>query len=107
VLINPLFDPSAYLGAAPNFIVTKSSSSITSVATLVSKAKADPGKLTYASPGILNRSQLVARRMIEDVTVRNFGLRNDAAARTIGCRNRHHEPSTKSASSGTNGRMPL
>ena len=75
VLINPLFDPSlsknaydafkdftpiAYLGAAPNFIVTKSSSVITSVADLIAKAKADPGKLTYASPGVGSSSQLAA-----------------------------------------------
>jgi tripartite-type tricarboxylate transporter receptor subunit TctC len=75
VLINPLFDPSlsktaydtfkdftpiAYLGAAPNFIVTKSSSSITSVADLIAKAKVNPGKLTYASPGVGSSSQLAA-----------------------------------------------
>jgi tripartite-type tricarboxylate transporter receptor subunit TctC len=75
VLINPLFDPTlsktaydafkdftpiAYLGAAPNLIITKSSSDIASVADLIAKAKANPGKLTYASPGIGSSSQLAA-----------------------------------------------
>ena len=75
VLINPLFDsslsktaydtfkdftPIAYLGAAPNFIIAKSSSGITSVGSLIAKAKASPGKLTYASPGVGSSSQLAA-----------------------------------------------
>jgi tripartite-type tricarboxylate transporter receptor subunit TctC len=75
VLINPLFDsslsktaydtfkdftPIAYLGGAPNFIITKSSSGITSIADLIAKAKANPGKLTYASPGVGSSSQLAA-----------------------------------------------
>ena len=74
-LINPLFNsslsktaydpfkdfmPIAYLGAAPNFIVTKPSSAITSLADLIAKAKANPGKLTYASPGVGSSSQLAA-----------------------------------------------
>jgi tripartite-type tricarboxylate transporter receptor subunit TctC len=74
-LINPLFDsslsktaydtfkdflPIAYLGAAPNFIVTKPSSAITSLADLIAKAKANPGRLTYASPGVGSSSQLAA-----------------------------------------------
>ncbi len=74
-LINPLFDsslsktaydtfkdftPIAYLGAAPNFIITRSSSNITNVADLIAKAKANPGKLTYASPGVGSSSQLAA-----------------------------------------------
>jgi tripartite-type tricarboxylate transporter receptor subunit TctC len=74
-LINPLFDsslsktsydtfkdftPIAYLGAAPNFIITRSSSDIRSVANLIARAKADPGKLTYASPGVGTSSQLAA-----------------------------------------------
>ena len=75
VLINPLFDsslsktaydtfkdftPVAYLGAAPNFLITRSSSDITSVADLIAKAKANPGKLSYASPGVGSSSQLAA-----------------------------------------------
>ena len=74
-LINPLFNsslsktaydtlkdftPIAYLGAAPNFIITQPSSRITSAAGLIAKAKANPGKLTYASPGVGSSSQLAA-----------------------------------------------
>ena len=54
------FTPIAYLGAAPNFIITRSSSNITNVADLIAKAKANPGKLTYASPGVGSSSQLAA-----------------------------------------------
>jgi tripartite-type tricarboxylate transporter receptor subunit TctC len=75
VLINPLFDstllktaydpledfaPIAYLGATPNFIVTRPSSGIKSIADLIAKAKAEPGRLTYASPGVGSSSQLAA-----------------------------------------------
>ena len=75
VLINPLFDsslsktaydtfkdftPIAYLGAAPNFIITRSSSDVTSVADLIARAKTNPGKLSYASPGVGSSSQLAA-----------------------------------------------
>lgn len=69
VLINPsvskvAYDPLkdfsavAYLGAAPNAIITRPASGITSVADLIAKAKANPGKLTYASPGLGSVSQL-------------------------------------------------
>jgi tripartite-type tricarboxylate transporter receptor subunit TctC len=69
VLINPSvtkvaydpikdFAPIAYLGAAPNAIITRPASGITSVADLIAKAKANPGKLTYASPGLGSVSQL-------------------------------------------------
>ena len=63
VLINPSvssvaydpirdFAPVAYLGAAPNVIITRPATGIATVADLVAKAKAEPGKLTYASPGL-------------------------------------------------------
>jgi tripartite-type tricarboxylate transporter receptor subunit TctC len=60
VAYHPLkdFAPIAYLGAAPNVIITRPSSGITSIADLVAKAKANPGKLTYASPGVGSVSQL-------------------------------------------------
>src|SRR5579859_3074523 len=69
VLINPSvskvaydpikdFAPIAYLGAAPNVIITRPASGITGIADLVSRAKADPGKLNYASPGLGSVSQL-------------------------------------------------
>jgi tripartite-type tricarboxylate transporter receptor subunit TctC len=69
VLINPSvskvnydpvkdFAPIAYLGAAPNAIITRPASGITSIADLIAKAKKDPGKLTYASPGVGSFSHL-------------------------------------------------
>jgi len=60
LLYDPLkdFEPVAYLGAAPNVIVTRPTSGIDSIAGLIAKAKAEPGKLTYASPGVGTSSQL-------------------------------------------------
>ena len=69
VLINPSasrvsydplkdFAPIAYLGAAPNVIITRPATGITSIADLISRAKAAPGKLNYASPGVGSVSQL-------------------------------------------------
>jgi tripartite-type tricarboxylate transporter receptor subunit TctC len=52
------FAPVAYLGAAPNAIITRPATGITSIADLVAKAKAEPGKITYASPGVGSVSHL-------------------------------------------------
>jgi tripartite-type tricarboxylate transporter receptor subunit TctC len=69
VLINPSvsrvpydplsdFAPIAYLGAAPNVIITRPASGIIDLADLIARAKADPGKLNFASPGLGSVSQL-------------------------------------------------
>jgi tripartite-type tricarboxylate transporter receptor subunit TctC len=60
VAYDPLkdFAPVAYLGAAPNAIITRPASGITSIADLIKKAKVDPGKITYASPGVGSVSHL-------------------------------------------------
>ena len=60
VAYDPLkdFAPVAYLGAAPNAIITRPASGITSIADLIAKAKKDPGKITYASPGVGSVSHL-------------------------------------------------
>jgi tripartite-type tricarboxylate transporter receptor subunit TctC len=60
VAYDPLknFSPIAYLGAAPNVIITRPASGITSIVDLIAKAKANPGKLTYASPGVGSVSHL-------------------------------------------------
>ncbi len=60
VAYDPLkdFAPIAYLGAAPNAIITRPASGIASIADLVKKAKADPSKITYASPGVGSVSHL-------------------------------------------------
>jgi tripartite-type tricarboxylate transporter receptor subunit TctC len=52
------FAPVAYLGASPNALITRPASGINSVADLVAKAKANPGKVTYATAGIGSVSQL-------------------------------------------------
>jgi tripartite-type tricarboxylate transporter receptor subunit TctC len=46
------FAPIAYLGSTPNVIVTSRVSGIGSIAEFIAKAKANPGKLSCASPGI-------------------------------------------------------
>jgi tripartite-type tricarboxylate transporter receptor subunit TctC len=60
VAYDPLkdFAPIAYLGAAPNVIITRPATGIASIADLISRAKADPGKLNYATPGLGSVSQL-------------------------------------------------
>jgi len=56
VLINSNVAKVAY--DPPNAIITRPASGITSIADLITKAKANPGKLTYASPGLGSVSQL-------------------------------------------------
>ena len=69
VLINPSinkvaydpikdFAPIAFLGASPNVLLTRPISGLASVAQIVQKAKAEPGKITYATPGVGSISQL-------------------------------------------------
>lgn len=69
VLINPSigkvaydpqkdFAPIAYLGASPNALITRPASGIASVADLIARAKAEPGKLTFATAGLGSVSQL-------------------------------------------------
>ena len=45
------FIPIANLGASPNVFIANPAAGITTVAELVAKAKAEPGKLAYGSPG--------------------------------------------------------
>jgi tripartite-type tricarboxylate transporter receptor subunit TctC len=60
VAYDPLkdFAPVAYLGAAPNAIVTRPATGMKTVADLIAKAKANPGKLTFATAGVGSVSQL-------------------------------------------------
>ncbi|HEX5508006.1 MAG TPA: tripartite tricarboxylate transporter substrate binding protein [Pseudolabrys sp.] len=60
VAYDPLkdFAPIAYLGAAPNALITRPASGIKNVKDLIAKAKAEPGKLTYATAGVGSVSQL-------------------------------------------------
>jgi tripartite-type tricarboxylate transporter receptor subunit TctC len=70
------FAPIAYLGAAPNVIVASASSGIASVADLIAWAKANPGKLTCASPGVGSSSEvaveLLKERAAIDITQMQF-----------------------------------
>jgi tripartite-type tricarboxylate transporter receptor subunit TctC len=74
VLINPSvgkvaydpirdFAPIAFLGSSPNMLLTRPGSGIDTVADLIAKAKADPGKVTYSSPGVGSISQLAVELM--------------------------------------------
>jgi tripartite-type tricarboxylate transporter receptor subunit TctC len=69
VLINPAirkagydpikdFAPIVYLGASPNVILTSPKSGLNSVQDLIAKAKANPGKVTFGTPGVGSTSQL-------------------------------------------------
>src|SRR3974390_891712 len=69
VLINPSvskvaydpikdFAPIAYLGAAPNALITRVGSGVDSIGDLIARAKANPGKLNYATAGVGSVSQL-------------------------------------------------
>jgi len=53
------FAPIDYLGSTPNIIVTRPSSGIGSIAEFIAKAKANPGKLSCASPGVGSSSGMV------------------------------------------------
>ena len=52
------FAPIAYLGDSPNVLLTRPASGIASLPDLIAKAKAQPGKLTFATPGVGSVSQL-------------------------------------------------
>ncbi|TCT06065.1 Bug family tripartite tricarboxylate transporter substrate binding protein [Aquabacter spiritensis] len=46
------FAPVAYLGASPNVVLAGPAAGVADFAELVAKAKANPGKMTYGSPGV-------------------------------------------------------
>ena len=52
------FAPVAFLGSSPNMLLTRPGSGINSVADLIAKARAEPGKVTFSSPGVGSVSQL-------------------------------------------------
>ena len=65
----PLYDPTrdfayvAYLGYAPNVLVIRSSTPAKNVKELIALAKAHPGQLTYASPGIGSTNHLAGEML--------------------------------------------
>lgn len=69
VLINPSinkvaydpikdFAPIAFLGSSPNVLIAKGGSGIDTVADLIAKARANPGKVTFSTPGVGSISHL-------------------------------------------------
>ena len=69
ILINPAvgktpydpltdFAPVAFLGGSPNAIIASPKSGISTIQELIDKARANPGKLTYATAGVGSVSQL-------------------------------------------------
>jgi tripartite-type tricarboxylate transporter receptor subunit TctC len=93
VLINPSssrvsydplkdFTPIAYLGAAPNVIITRPASGITGIADLIARAKAAPGKLNYASPGLGSVSQLAVEllKLRADIDITHIPFNGAAPA---------------------------
>jgi tripartite-type tricarboxylate transporter receptor subunit TctC len=65
----PLYDPTrdfayvAYLGYAPNVLVIRSSTPAKNVKELIALAKAHPGQLTYASPGVGSTNHLAGEML--------------------------------------------
>jgi tripartite-type tricarboxylate transporter receptor subunit TctC len=56
------FVPVVLIGTSPNLLVASKASGFTTVADLVAAAKANPGKLTFASAGIGSSSHMAAER---------------------------------------------
>jgi tripartite-type tricarboxylate transporter receptor subunit TctC len=70
------FAPIAYLGDSPNVIVTRPSSGIDSIAGLIAKAKANPGRLSFASPGVGSSSGMAVEllELRAGINVNHIGL---------------------------------
>jgi tripartite-type tricarboxylate transporter receptor subunit TctC len=84
VTYDPLrdFAPIAYLGAAPNVIITRPASGIASIVDLIARAKADPGKLNFASPGVGSVSQLAVEllKLRADIDITHIPFNGAAPA---------------------------
>ena len=57
------FAPISELVNAPNVLFVKPDSGITSIADLIAKAKAEPAKFNYASPGVGTKSHLTGEQL--------------------------------------------
>jgi tripartite-type tricarboxylate transporter receptor subunit TctC len=70
------FTPIAYLGDSPNVIVARPSSEIDSIAGVIAKAKANPGRLTFASPGVGSSSGMAVEflELRAGINVNHIGL---------------------------------
>jgi tripartite-type tricarboxylate transporter receptor subunit TctC len=76
------FAPIAYLGDSPNVIVARPSSGIDSIAALIAKAKANPGRLTFASPGVGSSSGMAVEllELRAGINVNHIGLNGSEMA---------------------------
>jgi tripartite-type tricarboxylate transporter receptor subunit TctC len=83
------FAPVAFLGYSPNMLLTRPDSGIRTVQDLIAKAKANPGKINFSSPGVGSVSQLAVellklRANIELVHVPYSGAAPAAQAAAAG-----------------------
>ena len=85
---NKDFAPVAMFGVSPNVLVASSQSGFKMVADLVAAAKANPGKLTFASAGVGSSSHMAGERLrlaanidVRHVPFRDQGLTEVMAGR--------------------------
>ena len=84
----PLYDPSrdfayvAYFGYAPNVLVIRPSTPAKTVKELIALAKAHPGQLTYASPGVGSTNHLAGEmfRMATGVEITHIPYKGSVPA---------------------------
>ena len=84
----PLYDPSrdfayvAYFGYAPNVLVIRPSTPAKTVKELIALAKAHPGQLTYASPGVGSTNHLAGEmfRMATGIEITHIPYKGSVPA---------------------------
>jgi len=64
------FDPILLIGATPNVILASPASGIDSIAALVARAKAKPGALNFASPGVGSTAHLSAEMLQQQTGIK-------------------------------------
>jgi tripartite-type tricarboxylate transporter receptor subunit TctC len=76
------FAPISELVNAPNVLFVRPDSGITSIADLVAKAKAEPGKYNYASPGVGTKSHLTGEllKLRAGITIQHIPYRGGGPA---------------------------
>jgi tripartite-type tricarboxylate transporter receptor subunit TctC len=77
------FAPITELGASPNTILTKPDSGITSVADLVARAKATPGGLNIANPGLCSTPHLTAELLRLRTGIELVQVTHQSAAQAV------------------------
>ena len=64
------FEPVAYLGASPNVILTNSKSGIENIDDLIAKAKDQPGKLNFGTPGIGSTPHMAMELLMQSAGIK-------------------------------------